>query len=143
MSRSLCELTETPIDRSRLLKSVRDPAAGAVVVFDGVVRNQAGGRSVRYLEYHCYPEMALLEMRKIAHSVLRDFPVVAVAIIHRTGRLEIGESSVQIAVSSAHRADAFRACLFAIDTLKRAVPIWKKEHYLDGECWIEGATNDE
>lgn len=140
MGNAFCELVECEIDRTRLIDLVRNPSAGAIVHFDGVVRDNSEGRPVRYLEYECYPEMALLEMNRIAESALQEFPIVAIAIFHRTGRLNIGDSSVQICVSSAHRGDAFRACMRAIDTLKKTVPIWKKEYYNDGQCWIEGPS---
>jgi molybdopterin synthase catalytic subunit len=132
------ELVTTPIDRDQVVRTVASPKAGAVVTFDGIVRDHARGKSVTHLFYEAYPEMAKTEMAKIREQALERWPLQGLAIVHRTGRLEIGESSVFIAVASAHRADAFEACRFAIDTLKTSVPIWKKEHYEDGEVWIEG-----
>jgi molybdopterin synthase catalytic subunit len=108
------------------------------VTFDGVVREHARGKAVTHLFYEAYPRMALKEMEKIRLEAMSRWPIHEMAIVHRVGRLEIGESSVFVAVSSAHRGDAFEACRHAIDTLKKTVPIWKKEHYRDGEVWIEG-----
>jgi molybdopterin synthase catalytic subunit len=132
------ELVTTPIDPDQVVRTVASPKAGAVVTFDGIVRDHARGKSVTHLFYEAYPEMAKTEMAKIREQALERWPLQGLAIVHRTGRLEIGESSVFIAVASAHRADAFEACRFAIDTLKTSVPIWKQEHYEDGEVWIEG-----
>lgn len=133
----MISIVEQAIDFRACLDSVRAPEAGAVVTFDGVVRSQARGRKVTHLFYEAYPPMAVKEMEKIRQEAMRRWPVRKMTIVHRIGRLEIGESSVVIAVSSAHRADAFEACRFAIDRLKTTVPIWKKEHYQDGEVWIE------
>ncbi len=133
----MIELVESPIDRRAVVEAVESPDAGAIVTFDGTVRRTARGKEVRHLHYQAYSGMAVKEMAKIRDEALRRFPILDLAIVHRVGRMEIGESSVFIAVSSAHRGDAFQACRFAIDTLKTTVPIWKKEHYLDGEVWIE------
>ncbi len=133
----MIELVERPIDHAAVVEAVQSPEAGAVVTFDGTVRRTARGKQVRHLHYEAYPAMAVKEMAKIREEALRRFPILDLAIVHRIGRMEIGESSVFIAVSSAHRGDAFQACRFAIDTLKTTVPIWKKERYLDGEVWIE------
>jgi len=117
--------------------SVEDPGAGAIVLFSGVVREETGGRQIKFLEYEGHAAMATAKMHEIAAAVRARFPGVRkVALVHRVGRLEIGESSVLIAVSSAHRREAFEACHFAIDTLKETVPIWKKEHFEDGEVWV-------
>ncbi|HLV00173.1 MAG TPA: molybdenum cofactor biosynthesis protein MoaE [Acidobacteriota bacterium] len=121
-----------------LIQQIKVPEAGALVTFDGIVRNHARGRRVRYLEYEAYGSMAEREMEKIRTEALSRWPLTGLLIVHRVGRLEIGESSVFIAVSAAHRGDAFDACRYTIDTLKQTVPIWKKEHYDDGEVWIEG-----
>ena len=107
------------------------------MVFSGVVRNETGGRPVKFLEYDAHAPMAEAKMREIGAAIhARWDGVKRVAILHRVGRLEIGESSVLIAVSAAHRQDAFEACQYAIDTLKRTVPVWKKEHFEDGEVWV-------
>ncbi len=131
------ELTGEPLSERTVGEAVADPGAGAVVVFSGVVRDQTGGRRVKFLEYEAHAPMALAKMRDVAAGLRQRWSsVIRVAILHRTGRLEIGESSVMIAVSSPHRHDAFEACRFAIDTLKETVPIWKKEHFEDGEIWV-------
>jgi len=111
---------------------------GAVVTFDGIVRNHSRGRKTLYLDYEAYEEMALKQMRTLAEQALQKFPVRNIALVHRLGRLQIGESSVFIAVFSAHRAAAFDACRWLIDTLKKTVPIWKKEYFQDGAIWADG-----
>jgi len=116
---------------------VDDPGAGGIVIFSGVVRNNTEGRPVKFLEYEAHAPMAEAKMRDIGAAIrARWAGVRRVTMLHRTGRLEIGESSVLIAVSAAHRGDAFEACRYAIDTLKRTVPVWKKEHFEDGEVWV-------
>lgn len=114
------------------------PEDGAIVLFDGVVRNNSRSRQTEYLVYECYEEMALKQMRELADQARQRFAIRNVALVHRIGRLEIGESSVLIAVYSAHRAAAFDACRWLIDTLKKTVPIWKKEHFKDGAVWADG-----
>ena len=114
------------------------PGDGAVCLFVGVVRNENQGRPVLRLEYEAYEEMALPLMEEIAAETRSRFPVTDVRLVHRLGRLEIGEASVAVAVSAPHRAGAFAACRFAIDALKARVPIWKKEFYADGSAWLEG-----
>jgi molybdopterin synthase catalytic subunit len=131
-------LQEEPIRPAELIEAVSEAGAGAVTLFVGTVRDHNQGRGVRYLEYHAYPEMARSEMERLEAEALRRFAISGVALVHRTGRLEIGEASVAIAVAAAHRDDAFRACRFVIDTLKQAVPIWKKEFFEGGDTWIEG-----
>jgi molybdopterin synthase catalytic subunit len=111
---------------------------GGVVTFQGVVRDNARGKQVRSLEYDAYVEMAEQQMAQIAAEVEARWEASAVAMVHRIGRLEIGECSVVVAVACPHRAEAFEACRYAIDTLKSTVPIWKKEIYTDGEEWVEG-----
>ena len=129
-------LTREPIDAAAL--SAPSDADGAVCVFLGVVRNENGGRPVRHLEYEAYEEMALPLMEQIAAETRRRWAVTDVRIVHRLGRLEIGEASVAVAVTAPHRGPAFEACRHAIDTLKATVPIWKKEFYADGAVWLEG-----
>ncbi len=131
-------IVESKIDREEIVQSVSTPESGAIATFDGMVRNHAREKPVTHLHYEAFPEMALKEMEKIRAEALQRWPLNGMAIVHRVGRMEFGESSVFIAVSSAHRKEAFEACRFAIDTLKTTVPIWKKEHYEDGEVWIEG-----
>jgi MoaE-MoaD fusion protein len=131
-------LVREPIDCAALIRHVRTAADGAVVTFDGCVRNQSHGRRTLYLDYEAYESMALAKIREIAASLHEKFAIDRVAIAHRLGRLDIGETSVFIAVSSPHRPAAFEACRFAIDTLKRTVPIWKKEYFENGAVWADG-----
>jgi len=131
------ELVRETIDLEALVRHVRAEQDGAIVTFDGFVRNQSHGRATRYLEYEAYEPMALGKMREIAVQIHEKFRIHRVAMVHRLGRLEIGETSVFIAVSSPHRGAAFDACRFAIDTLKRTVPIWKKEYFADGAVWAD------
>jgi MoaE-MoaD fusion protein len=130
-----------PIDVAALEREVAHPAAGAIVTFAGTTRDGNAGRRVIRLEYEAYESMALSEMRKLAGEAAERWQIVSIAIAHRVGVVEIGETSVAIAVSSAHRAEAFEACRFAIDRLKEIVPIWKKEHYEGGEVWIGCQTS--
>jgi molybdopterin synthase catalytic subunit len=132
----LVRLVHEPIELGDL--TTADPADGALCLFVGVVRNENQGRRVERLEYEAYEEMALPLMEEIAAETRNRHPVSEVRLVHRLGRLEVGEASVAIAVASPHRAEAFAACRFAIDTLKAKVPIWKKEHYADGTAWLEG-----
>ena len=115
-----------------------EPEDGALCVFAGVVRNHNDGKPVLYLEYEGYEEMVVAIFEEIAREAKERFPVTRVRIVHRLGRMKIGETSVAVAVSSHHRQEAFEACRFAIDTLKHKAPIWKKEFYADGSSWLEG-----
>jgi molybdopterin synthase catalytic subunit len=135
---SLIALTNDPIDSASLAAQVKRGEDGAVVVFDGIVRNNTRGRRTLFLVYEAYEEMALRQMRALAEEAVAVHGVRQVAMVHRLGRLEVGETSVLIAVSSAHRAQAFEACRWLIDTLKKTVPIWKKEHFEDGAVWADG-----
>ena len=126
------------IDTQAVLDGIKRPEDGAAVVFEGVVRDHTRGRHTLYLDYEAYEEMALKQMEELAGQALAQFPVRDVALVHRLGRLEIGETSVLIVVASAHRAAAFDACRWLIDTLKRTVPIWKKEYFVDGAVWAAG-----
>jgi len=130
------ELTGGPISTDRVLRAVADPRAGAVVLFLGVVRDNARGRRVDHLVYEAYETLARREMAKIAATVTERWPVTRIAIVHRTGRLGVGEPSVAVAVSAPHRGDAFDAGRYTIDTLKQTVPIWKKEVWEGGAAWI-------
>jgi len=132
------QLVREPIDMAALERHVRAPEDGATVTFDGFVRNQSHNRPTLYLDYEAYESMALAKMREIGAQVHEKFAIHRVAMVHRLGRLEIGETSVFIAVSAPHRGAAFDACRFAIDTLKRTVPIWKKEYFEDGAVWADG-----
>ncbi len=134
----LVKIVREKIDPHQVVPLMERPEDGAIVEFDGIVRNHSRGRRTLYLDYEAYEEMALKQMRGLAEQAIERFRVRNVAIVHRLGRLEIGESSVFIAVFSAHRAAAFEACRWIIDTLKRTVPIWKKEHFEDGAVWADG-----
>jgi molybdopterin synthase catalytic subunit len=133
----LCALVRTPIDTPEIVAQMKAPPDGAVVVFEGIVRNHSGNRTTLHLEYEAYEPMAIIKMREIGAQMREKFSIRRYAMVHRLGRLEIGETSVLIAVCSAHRAAAFDACRFGIDTLKRNVPIWKKEYFRDGSAWAE------
>jgi molybdopterin converting factor subunit 1 len=137
-AKPIVALTREPIDRDALVAKLKQPTDGAVVVFDGIVRDNTRGRKTLYLDYEAYEDMALGEMRKLAREAAEKFAIDRVGIVHRLGKLEIGESSIVIVVTSAHRAAAFDACRWLIDTLKRTVPIWKKEHFVDGAVWKDG-----
>jgi molybdopterin synthase catalytic subunit len=130
------------IDSQGLAERVRRDEDGAVVTFEGVVRNNTKGRATRYLEYEAYEPMAVSQMRRIAGEVASNYEVSRVAVVHRLGRLEIGEASIAIAVSAPHRKPAFEAALETINRLKREVPIWKKEFFADGEVWVEGEWDE-
>ncbi|MFQ5817121.1 MAG: molybdopterin converting factor subunit 1 [Terriglobia bacterium] len=131
-------LTRGVIRPEEFLPQLKAPADGAVVTFDGIVRNHSGGKQTLYLDYEAYEPMALKKMREIAAEMRSRYPVDSVAIVHRLGRLAIGETTMFIAVSAAHRAAAFDACRYALERLKRTVPIWKKEYFADGAVWVEG-----
>ena len=131
-------IVRDPIDTQGVLGRMKQGGDGAAVVFEGVVRNQTRGRRTLYLDYEAYEEMALRQMESLAEQALKEFQVREVALVHRLGRLEVGETSVLIVVASAHRAAAFDACRWLIDTLKRTVPIWKKEYFKDGAVWADG-----
>ena len=138
---TLIRITREPLDRpaiDAIVRGVWHAGAGGIVTFEGTVRDHARGKRVRSLEYDAYPEMAEQEMAKIAAEVERRWQTDHLAMVHRIGKLEIGEVAVVVAVACAHRAEAFDACRYAIDTLKATVPIWKKEIAEDGEEWVEG-----
>jgi molybdopterin synthase catalytic subunit/molybdopterin converting factor small subunit len=131
-------IVHTPIDIATLVQTIKRPGDGAVVVFEGIVRDHSRGRRTLYLEYEGYEPMARKQLEALATDALAKFAIDDVVIVHRLGRLEIGEASVLIAVSAAHRGAAFDACRWAIDTLKKTVPIWKKEYFADGAVWADG-----
>lgn len=135
---AVIELTREPINRERLIQQAKNEEDGAVVVFDGIVRNNTRGRRTRYLDYEAYEEMALAKLDALAHEARERFGVRFVTIVHRLGRVEVGETSVLIIVSSGHRAQAYEASRWLIDTLKQTVPIWKKETFADGVVWAPG-----
>lgn len=135
---SRCEIVRTRIPTDEVVEGMKRGEDGAVVVFEGIVRNHTRTRQTLFLDYEAYEPMALSQMNALAEKVLANYKVRGIAMVHRLGRLEIGETSVLIVVASAHRAAAFDASRFAIDTLKRTVPIWKKEHFTDGVVWADG-----
>jgi molybdopterin synthase catalytic subunit/molybdopterin converting factor small subunit len=137
-TQSRVQLTRERIDTAGLAGRMKRAEDGAVVVFEGMVRDNSRGRRTLYLDYEAYEEMARRQLEELAAQALSKFNVREVAIAHRLGRLQIGETSVAIMVSSAHRAAAFDACRWMIDTLKKTVPIWKKEHFDDGAVWADG-----
>jgi molybdopterin synthase catalytic subunit len=133
----MIELITAPIDSESVLARVASPEAGAVVLFLGTTRRVTGGRETESLDYECFAEMARAKLAELEAEARRRWPLVECAIVHRTGHLEIGEASVAVAVSTAHRHDAFAAGQWLIDTLKEVVPIWKKENWADGESqWV-------
>lgn len=139
----MIELSSEKIDISRILQSVHDHAAGGTAIFIGTTRNRSNGKSVLALEYEAYPPMAEKMIHSIADEVLAKWSVCKISIVHRIGRLDVGEASVVVAVSAAHRKEAFEACRYAIDTLKKTVPLWKKEFFEDGAMWVDSEkTND-
>ncbi|HST09794.1 MAG TPA: molybdenum cofactor biosynthesis protein MoaE [Terriglobales bacterium] len=131
-------IVRSPIDTAKVLAEIKRPEDGAAIVFEGIVRDNTRGRQTLYLEYEAYEEMALKQMEDLAAEALAQFKVREVAIVHRLGRLEIGETSVLIVVASAHRGAAYEASRWLIDTLKRKVPIWKKEYFVHGAVWADG-----
>jgi molybdopterin synthase catalytic subunit len=133
-----CAIVRNVIDVQAIRAEMAHPEDGAVLVFEGVVRNHSRGRRTLYLDYEAYESMALSEMQKLSQAALERFKVRDVRVVHRLGRLEIGETSIAIAVASAHRAAAYEASRWLIDTLKKTVPIWKKEHFEDGAVWADG-----
>ena len=138
---AVIKITRDPLDDAavrELVCAATHASDGGVVTFEGVVRDHARGKRIRYLEYDAYPEMAEERMTAIATEVAARWQTDHVAIVHRIGRLEIGECSVVVVIACPHRAEAFDACRYAIDTLKTTVPIWKKEVAEDGEEWVEG-----
>ena len=130
------QLSQTPLEVQRCLDFVSDAAVGGIDVFVGTVRNQTKGKEVLKLEFEAYEPMALREMQKLADQAREKWDVLRIAVHHRTGVLGVGEIPVIIAVSAAHRAAAFDACRYIIDTLKETVPIWKKEYFAGGEVWV-------
>jgi MoaE-MoaD fusion protein len=134
----IVQILRARIPTESIVASLKAAEDGAVAVFEGIVRKHSRGKSTLYLEYEAYEPMALAKMREIGAQMRTTFAIDRFAMVHRLGRLEIGETSVLIAVSSAHRAAAFDACRYGIDTLKRLVPIWKKEYFSDGAVWSEG-----
>ncbi len=135
--KDLMELRDAPLDAAELAAAVRTDADGAVVIFTGVVRERSRGKTVRALVYEAYGAMAQRQIQTLAEEARRRWSITDLAIVHRTGTLRIGETSVVIAVAAPHRGEAFDACEWLIDELKRTVPIWKKEVYTEGEAWVD------
>jgi molybdopterin synthase catalytic subunit len=134
----LIDITESSIDSESIVAGIKAGSDGAVCVFDGIVRDNTRGRQTLYLDYEVYRDMALEQMQRLAAEAVEKFGVRDVAVVHRLGRLAVGETSVLIVVASAHRAAAFDACRWLIDTLKKTVPIWKRETFADGTVWADG-----
>lgn len=136
MSNTSIKISKEKLDLNECYQFVKDDSCGGIAVFVGTVRNSTQNKEVTQLDFSTYKPMAIKEMQKIADKALEDFPVKKIAIHHAEGMLQIGAIPVIITVSSPHRKAAFEACQFAIDTLKETVPIWKKEHFSDGEVWV-------
>lgn len=132
------EIVDTPIDSASIVAAAKAGSDGAVCVFDGIVRDNTRGRQTLYLDYEAYREMALEQMQRLAAEAIERFRVRDISLVHRLGRLHVGETSVLIVVASAHRGAAFDACRWLIDTLKKTVPIWKRETFADGAVWADG-----
>jgi len=138
--RELYRLTREPIDARAIAELILRPEDGAICLFEGVVRNNSKGKTTRYLEYEAYETMALKTMEELGGFVRQAWDIGSIAIVHRLGHMEIGETSVAIVITSPHRRASFDACEYAIDKLKKIVPIWKKEFFEDGEVWVEGQS---
>jgi MoaE-MoaD fusion protein len=141
-TQNIFDIVRTPIDSRALVRRLQRPEDGAVVIFEGVVRNNTKGRATAYLDYEAYEPMALAQMKQIGQEILAEFELGRIGIVHRLGRLQIGEASVIIVASAPHRRPAFEAALKAIDRLKREAPIWKKEYFEDGAIWVDGEWDD-
>jgi molybdopterin synthase catalytic subunit len=137
-NRPAAALTREPIDAERLIAAAKSREDGAVVVFDGIVRNNSRGRQTLYLDYEAHDQLAVKQMKALVEEALERFGIRDAFIVHRLGRLQVGETSVLIVVAAAHRGPAFDACRWLIDTLKKTVPIWKKETFVDGTVWAAG-----
>jgi molybdopterin synthase catalytic subunit len=135
-------ISASPLDAAAVAAVVASDGDGAVASFVGLVRNRNGGRQVLWLDYEAYAPLALKAFERIGAEAAQQWPDARLAIHHRVGRVEIGGASVAIAAASPHRAEAFAACRYAIERIKQIAPIWKHEHFADGDVWIEGATAD-
>lgn len=135
-------ITDQPIDSRALVERIQGDGDGAVIVFEGVVRDNSGGRKTRYLDYECYVPLATQQLERIGRGLLDQHEIHGIALVHRVGRLAIREASVAIVVASAHRRPAYEASLAAIDAVKAKVPVWKKEYFADGEVWVEGQWDE-
>ncbi|MBI1805945.1 MAG: molybdenum cofactor biosynthesis protein MoaE [Ignavibacteria bacterium] len=139
----MVRIVTEPIDIPMILESLGDPSAGGIDLFVGTTRNHSRGKKVLALEYEAYLPMALNQMQEIADGARKKWDIRNVSIVHRIGRVDIGEASVVIGVSATHRNEAFEACRYCIDTLKKVVPIWKKEFFVDGEAWVGPQGGDQ
>jgi molybdopterin synthase catalytic subunit/molybdopterin converting factor small subunit len=135
-------LTREPIDTAAIAKQLLAGVDGALVNFEGVVRNNTKGRSTKFLDYECYEAMAIKTMAGIGRELATTYAISRIAMVHRLGRMEVGETSVAVIVTAPHRKPAFEAALEGINRLKRVVPIWKKEHFTDGEIWVQGEWDE-
>ena len=135
-------LTREPIDAAGIARELLRGEDGALVNFEGVVRNNSKGRATKFLDYECYEPMAVKMIAEIGRDIARTYAIGRIAMVHRLGRMQIGETSVAVMVSAPHRKPAFEAALEGINRLKRIVPIWKKEHFADGEVWVEGEWDE-
>lgn len=135
-------LTREPIDTAAIAKQLLQGLDGALVNFEGVVRNNTKGRPTKFLDYECYEPMAIRTMAEIGRELAASHAISRIAMVHRLGRMEVGETSVAVIVTAPHRKPAFEAALEGINRLKRTVPIWKKEHFTDGEIWVEGEWDE-
>lgn len=135
-------LTRDPVDGGAIARRLLRGEDGAFVNFEGVARNNTKGRATKFLEYECYEPMAVKVMAEIGGELARAFPIGRIAMVHRLGRIEIGETSVCVVVTAPHRRPAFEAALEGINRLKRLVPVWKKEFFTDGEVWVDGEWDD-
>ncbi len=136
------KITSEILNTQKLIEMVEDNGAGAIDIFLGVVRNNANGKKVVSLDYHCYEQMSQKKLEEIVNEAYKKFDVKNIAVEHRIGHLQIREASVVIVVSSAHRGASFEACRFVIEEIKKKVPIWKKEYFEGGETWVEGYSPD-
>lgn len=130
-------LTQDPIDMTALLARTQDPSAGALLTFLGTVRDHKQGRTVLRIDYEAYEPMVLKELRRIGETLFERWPVLRAVLVHRVGTLQVGEASVALLIATAHRAPGFEALRYAIEALKKDVPVWKKEHFEDGEVWVQ------
>lgn len=135
-------LTRERIDASEVARRILKGEDGAIVTFEGVTRNNTKGRATRYLDYECYEPMAVKTMAEIGVEIVRSYEISRIAMVHRLGRVEIGETSVVVIATAPHRRPAFEAALEGINRLKRLVPVWKKEYFADGEVWVDGEWDD-
>ncbi len=133
-----CAIIWDKIPTHTIAESLKSPDDGAAIIFEGVVRNNTRGRSTLFLDYEAYLPMAVNELEKLSQQALQSFQIRDIRVVHRLGRLEIGETSVAIIIGSAHRGAAFDACRWVMEGIKHTIPIWKKEHFQDGAVWIDG-----